>query len=102
MFSHGIVLNFLTCNIACDIIVLEGGEKMASVLKLIGKMERQPHGIRYEEARKVLEEYGYKVTSQKGSHRSFRNDEGDLLTIKEDTPTIKKHYVDKILSRINV
>ena len=75
---------------------------MASVERLIEKMERQPHGVRYEEAKKVLEGYGYKVTSKNGSHRNFRNSNGDLLTIKEDTPTIKKHYVDKILSRVKV
>jgi len=73
---------------------------VASVKKLLEKMERQPHGVRYEEAKKVLEGHGYKVTSKNGSHRNFRNAEGDLLTVKEDTPTIKKHYVDKILSRV--
>jgi len=73
---------------------------VASAKKLIDKMQRQPHGIRYEEAKKVLESVGYKVTSKNGSHRNFRNADGDLLTLKEETPTIKKHYVDKILSRV--
>ena len=73
---------------------------MASVKKLIDKMQRQPHGIRYEEAKKVLEGSGYELTTKNGSHRNFRNAFGDLLTIKEETPTIKKHYVDKILSRV--
>ena len=73
---------------------------MASAKKLIEKMQRQPHGIRYEEAKKVLESAGYKVTSKNGSHRNFRNAAGDLLTVKEETPTIKKHYVDKILARV--
>ena len=73
---------------------------MASVSKLIEKMEQQPHGIRYDEAKKVLESQGYEVTTKNGSHRNFRNASGDLLTIKEETPTIKKHYVDKILNRI--
>lgn len=77
-----------------------GGEELASASKLIDKMERQPHGIRYEEAKKVLESIGYKLTTKNGSHRSFRNSTGDLLTIKEETPVIKKHYVDKITARI--
>jgi len=75
---------------------------VASIKKIIDKMERQPHGVRYEEGKKVLEAHGYKITSKNGSHRNFRNDAGDLLTVKEDTPTIKKHYVDKILSRVKV
>ena len=73
---------------------------MASVKKLIEKMERQPNGVRYEEAKKVLEGHGYEITSKNGSHRNFRNADGDLLTVKEETPTIKKHYVDKILDRV--
>ena len=73
---------------------------MASVQKIIDKMKRQPHGVRYEEGRKVLEGIGYELTTKNGSHRNFRNAAGDLLTIKEETPTLKKHYVDKILSRV--
>ena len=72
---------------------------MASVDKIIEKMRRQPHGIRYEEGKKVLEHNGYKITTQKGSHRSFRDADGDLVTIKEETP-LHKHYIDKILDRL--
>ncbi|MCL1998982.1 MAG: type II toxin-antitoxin system HicA family toxin [Turicibacter sp.] len=72
---------------------------MASVEKIVDKMKRQPHGIKYEEAKKVLENNGYKITSQKGSHRSFRDAAGDLVTIKEETP-LNKHYIKKILARI--
>ncbi|MCL2016310.1 MAG: hypothetical protein FWG68_08720 [Defluviitaleaceae bacterium] len=72
---------------------------MASVDKIIEKMHRQPNGIRYEEGKKVLEHNGYKVTTQKGSHRSFRDAAGDLVTIKEETP-LHKHYVAKILARV--
>ena len=73
---------------------------MASAKKLIEKMKRQPHGVRYEEAKKVLESEGYWLTTKRGSHRNFKNSDGDRLTIQEDTPTIKQHYVDKILSRV--
>ena len=76
----------MTHSITYDITDLLGGELVASAKKLIEKMQRQPHGIRYEEAKKVLESIGYKVTTKNGSHRSFRNADGDLLTIKEDTP----------------
>ena len=79
---------------------IQGGEQVASIEKIIDKMERQPHGVRYEEGKKVLEGFGYVLTTKNGSHRNFRNAQGDLLTIKEETPTIKKHYVDKILSKV--
>ena len=73
---------------------------MASAKKLIDKMKRQPHGVRYAEAKKVLESQGYVLTTKCGSHRNFKNAEGDRVTIKEDSPTIKKHYVDLILDRV--
>jgi predicted RNA binding protein YcfA (HicA-like mRNA interferase family) len=62
-------------------------------------MKRQPNGIRVEEAEKVLSEYGYKFGRQKGSHRSYINKTGDVITIKIENP-LKAVYVKDILSRI--
>ena len=70
-----------------------------SVEKLIEKMKRQPNGIRPEEAEKVLKAYGYKPARQKGSHKQYLNNNGDLITIKQETP-LKKAYVMDILTRI--
>lgn len=68
--------------------------------KIIDKMKRQPHGIRPEEAEKVLEAYGYTPVRQKGSHKHYLNQKtGDLITIKQENP-LKKVYVKDILSRI--
>ena len=54
-----------------------------NIKKLIDKMKRQPNGIRPEEAKKVLEYYGYKCVRQKGSHAHFLNEETrDLITVK--------------------
>jgi len=49
---------------------------MASVEKLVEKMINQPNGIRFEEAAKVLNHYGYKLVRSKGSHNQFRHDSG--------------------------
>lgn len=46
---------------------------MPSVEKIIEKMQCQPHGIRMEEADKVLRAYGYECARQKGSHRQYLN-----------------------------
>ena len=73
---------------------------MASVDKLIEKMHNQPHGIRMAEADKVLTLNGYRLDRKKGSHRQYINASGDVITVKEDTPTIKAVYVKDILSRI--
>lgn len=67
--------------------------------KIIDKMKRQPNGIRPEEAEKVLKYFGYKPVRQKGSHRHYLHETGELITIKIETP-LKKVYVVDILQRI--
>ncbi|MFA7412304.1 MAG: type II toxin-antitoxin system HicA family toxin [Tissierellaceae bacterium] len=62
-------------------------------------MQRQPNGIKYKELLRVLNEYGYKLVRSKGSHRHFRNGEGDLITIKEENP-LKAVYIKDLLGRI--
>jgi len=72
---------------------------MAGVTKIVEKMKAKPRGIRYEEGAKVLEYYGYKHIRTKGSHHQFRNQDGDLTTIKYSNP-LKISYVTDILARI--
>jgi len=72
---------------------------MASVKKLVEKMTNQPNGIRFDEAEKVLNYYGYKNVRTKGSHHQFRNGSGDLTTVQYGNP-IDKSYVKDILERI--
>lgn len=72
---------------------------MASVEKIVEKMKNQPNGIRMAEADKVLTYYGYRFDRQKGSHCHYINQQGDVITIKSDTP-LKAAYVKDILSRI--
>lgn len=73
---------------------------MSNVGKLVEKMRRQPHGIRSEEAEKVLIAYGYLPVRQKGSHRHYLNQTtGDVTTVKQENP-LKKPYVMDILHRI--
>lgn len=69
------------------------------VAKIIDKMKTQPNGIRFEEISKVLEANGYKLQRSKGSHRAFRNQDGDVITIPEKNPT-KAVYVKDLLRRI--
>ncbi len=73
---------------------------MAGIKKVIEKMQRQPNGISYDECVKVLDHYSYKFIRQNGSHCHFRNENGDLITVVKETPSIKKCYVNDILLRI--
>lgn len=70
---------------------------MPSVEKIVAKMKNQPHGIRLAEAEKVLAAYGYKFARQRGSHRHYINNSGDVITLKEP---LKVSYVIDILERI--
>ncbi|MCD8130790.1 MAG: type II toxin-antitoxin system HicA family toxin [Lachnospiraceae bacterium] len=73
---------------------------MPTTEKLIEKMKQKPHGIRPEEADKVLKACGYQPVRKKGSHRQYLNlITGDLITIKQENP-LKKVYVTDILRRI--
>lgn len=67
--------------------------------KLVDKMIRQPNGIKYIEVAKVLNAHGYELVRSKGSHRHFRNNQGDIITIKEENP-LKAVYVKDTLRRI--
>ena len=70
---------------------------MPSVEKIIEKMKNQPHGIRLQEAEKVLASFGYAFKRQKGSHRHYLNAFGDLITLKEP---LKISYIIQLLERI--
>ncbi len=72
---------------------------MAGVDKIVQKMKNQPNGIKMSEAHKVLEAWGYRLDRQKGSHRQYINEKGNVITIKDETP-LKKVYVKDILNRI--
>lgn len=73
---------------------------MPTVDKIIEKMKQQPNGIRVADAEKVLNAFGYEAVRQKGSHRHYLNNKnGDLITIKQESP-LKKVYIVNILKRI--
>jgi predicted RNA binding protein YcfA (HicA-like mRNA interferase family) len=72
---------------------------MPSVEKIIAKMRNQPYGIMPEEACKVLEAKGYHSLRQKGSHHSFRNDEGQMIVMAEHRP-LNRACVENILKDI--
>lgn len=92
----------MTNNTICDTIRQSPFERGTCLnpRKIIEKMKRQPNGIRYDEAKKVLEYYGFSFIRQKSSHAHFLSSEtGELITIKVDNP-LKKVYIVDILQRI--
>lgn len=43
--------------------------------------------------------YGYRLDRQRGSHRQYVNDNGDVITVKDESP-VKKVYIKDVLNRI--
>lgn len=73
---------------------------MPNIKKILQKMKNQPNGIRFQELAKVLEANGYRMKTKTGtSHRNFINENGDVITIKEENP-LKAVYVKDVLKRI--
>ena len=75
---------------------------MASVAKIVDKMKRQPSGISVDEADKVLNHYGYEFKRQTGSHRQYRNSNGEKMSIPKRKPTILSCYVYEIISKLGL
>jgi len=62
-------------------------------------MKNQPHGIRHDEAARVLSAKGFRFARQNGSHCHYINESGDVITILDKNP-LKKAYIVDILERI--
>ena len=75
---------------------------MSNIDKLILKMTRQPNGIRFQEIENILDFYGYTMKTKNGtSHWQFINQDGNVITIKEENP-LKAVYVKDVLKKIKI
>ena len=65
--------------------------------KLISKITSLDKNMRFDELRKVLEKYGYKMKAPGGgsSHATFRKKDKSPITIPRHEP-IKKIYVELV------
>ena len=70
---------------------------MSSWEKLLARILTLSNDLRYEELKRVLEEYGYTVKQPKsgGSHYTFRKPGCMPITIPKHEP-IKKAYVEMV------
>lgn len=70
---------------------------MAQWEKLLAKIKSLNQGMRFDELRKVLENYGYVMTAPKGgsSHYTFRKEGCYPITIPKHEP-IKVVYVKMV------
>lgn len=78
-------------------IILDRGIEMSKWDKLIDRILNLSKDIRFDELRKVLESYGYKMNAPKSgsSHYTFRKVGCMPITIPRHEP-IKKVYVEMV------
>ena len=72
---------------------------MASIDKLIQKIKNQPANVRYDEVERVYNHIGYYQVRKKGSHRQFRNKQGDVTTVQHNNP-VGKAYIKELLTKL--
>lgn len=65
--------------------------------KLLGNIKNLSRELRFDELKKILESYGYKITAPKGgsSHDTFRKSGRNPITIPKHEP-IKIVYVKMV------
>ena len=70
---------------------------MSQFDKLLQRIRDLDKGMRFEELRKVLEYYGYKMSGPSGgsSHKTFRKPGAMPITIPQHEP-IKRAYVELV------
>lgn len=88
--------NILTPNMTPNII-MQRRIHMSQWEKLLHKILMLEPDVRFEELKKILENYGYKISSPKGgsSHCTFRKQGCSPVTIPRHKP-IKKVYVEMV------
>lgn len=72
---------------------------MASIDKVIEKMRRQPRGISYNEAVRVLNHFGFELIRKRGSHRVYADKNGMVIVLKQESP-LKISYITEIVEKL--
>jgi predicted RNA binding protein YcfA (HicA-like mRNA interferase family) len=76
---------------------------MSKLKKLIRQFLERPPEVRFEDVRYLLTAFGFIEVRSKGSHHSFRNAEGKIITVpKKGGQKVKGVYVQLIVKLINL
>ncbi len=65
---------------------------MSRFAKLLKRLRELDKNLRFDEIKKLLEAYGYKMESSGGSHRTFRKSGEKSATMPEKDP-VKRVYL---------
>jgi len=76
---------------------------MSKLEKLIKKLLLRPPDMRFDDIRSILEAFGYQEMRAKGSHHSFENEQGEVITIpKKGGHKVKKTYIEQVIKLLNL
>ena len=76
---------------------------MSRLKKLVEQFLKQPPEVRFEDVRYLLEAFGFEEKRSKGSHHSFRDSQGKIVTVpKKGGQKVKGFYVQQIVEILNL
>ena len=76
---------------------------MGKLDKLIAKFLRDPPELNYDDVYYLLTNFGFQEVSKKGSHHTFRNNQGLKITVpKKGGKTVKRTYLKQIVSLLKL
>jgi predicted RNA binding protein YcfA (HicA-like mRNA interferase family) len=76
---------------------------MSKLKKLVERFLAVPPEVRFEEVRYILEAFGFREVRSKGSHHSFRREDGLKITVpKTGGQNVKGSYVRQIVELLNL
>ncbi len=76
---------------------------MSRLKKLVEQFLKQPVEVRFEDVCYLLEAFGFEEKRSKGSHHSFRDSQGKIVTVpKKGGQKVKGVYVQQIVEILNL
>ena len=76
---------------------------MGKLDKLINQFLRDPTEVRFDDVEYLLKSRGFEEKHSKGSHHTFRNEEGLKITVpKKGGKMVKGVYVREIVKLLNL
>ena len=76
---------------------------MGKIEKLVEEFLRDPPEVQFSDVRYLLESFGFEEKRSRGSHHTFRNEEGLKITVpKKGGRMVKGVYVQQIIKLLNL
>ena len=76
---------------------------MSKLSKIINQLLANPPEVRFEDLQYVLEAFGFQAKRAKGSHHTFANRQGQVLTIpKKGGQKVKRVYIKRAVDLLEL